>query len=206
MIKILLILTCLFSQVAVALESIPRDAFKFKRELIRTARFYHGMDAPIALYAAQIDAESTWRYYASSAYADGLTQFTPDSGEWVGDKLDNISYVNPLSPSWAMRAMIGYSLYLRTKFDSADLCNEVAFSLSAYNGGSKWVYTDKKIATSLGLDHTKWFGNVELNTSPKRRRSAFKENREYPRKILGRLQAKYAHWGGVLIPCEIPND
>lgn len=200
MIRILALLVC-FCQPVFA-ESIPRDAYKHKRELIRTARFYHGMEAPIPLYAAQVEAESTWRYNASSPYADGLSQFTPDSGEWVGEKLDNISYVNPLSPKWALRAMIGYDLYLRTKFDSATLCDELGFMLSAYNGGSKWVYRDKKIATERGRDHTRWFNHVELETHPSRRKTAFKENREYPRKILGKLQAKYISWGGVFYDCS----
>ena len=55
----------------------------YKRELIREARAAMGLDAPVAMLAAQIHQESLWRPNAQSKYANGLTQFTPETEAWI---------------------------------------------------------------------------------------------------------------------------
>ena len=63
----------------------PIDSLKYKRDLIRYSRVTWGMDAPISLFASQIQQESSWNRLAKSKYADGLSQFTPTTAKWIKD-------------------------------------------------------------------------------------------------------------------------
>ena len=57
---------------------IPRAALQYRSELIRSSRMVWGMDAPVAVFAAQIHTESWWRNSTvSSVGAQGLAQFMP---------------------------------------------------------------------------------------------------------------------------------
>jgi hypothetical protein len=204
MIRVVLIVLLAFSTLANA--SISHNANIHKRELIRTARFFQGMDAPIALYGAQVEAESNWRYDAQSPYATGVSQFTDDTVDWTSDKLLNLDYPSPYNPKWSLRAMISYDLWLLSRVKGSDECNSIAKMLAAYNGGLTWIKRDEKLAEENGYDRLIWWDSVEHFSN--RRKSAFKENRNYPRKILGKFQPMYYNygWGHVFIECKELNN
>lgn len=176
----------------------PRAAQMYRSELTRNARFVFGLDAPVALFGAQIEQESHWRPNAKSAYANGLAQFTPETAEWISG-LYKLGAAEPFNPSWALRALVRYDAHLLAQNEASTLCDRWGFTLSAYNGGQGWVNRDRRLAASRGADPARWFGHVERH-SP-RGAAAFRENRDYPRRILLKRQPRYANWGGV-IPCE----
>lgn len=178
-----------------AAESIPRDAYKFQRELTRNARAVWGLNAPIAVFAAQIHQESLWRTDAKSPYAGGLAQFTPGTAKWIaGAYPADLKSAAPFNPSWALRALVQYDQHLFTRVSGRTSCDRWAFTLSGYNGGPGWVTRDKALTRKNGADPERWFGHVEKFNAG-RAKWAFKENRGYPRRILLVLQPLYTQWG-----------
>jgi soluble lytic murein transglycosylase-like protein len=175
---------------------VPLKAERYKRDLIRNARFYWGFDAPIAAFAAQIHQESHWREEAKSHVgATGLAQFMPSTADWIsGVYRQDLGENQPLNPIWALRAMLVYDRHLWDRVSGTTLCDRMAFVLSAYNGGLGWVYRDKKKAKEMGLDDQKWFGHVET-VNAGRAPWAVKENKDYPKRILIRIQPSYLLWG-----------
>lgn len=180
----------------------PRDALPYQRALTGTARQVWGLDAPVAVFGAQIHQESGWRRDARSKFAGGLAQFTPDTATWIGSLYrDELGAADPFNPSWAMRALVRYDKHLFDRVEAAATpCDRWAFTLSGYNGGSGWVARDRRLAELVGADPGRWWGNVELH-SP-RADWAMKENRGYPRRILLVLQPAYARWGPGVV-CEV---
>ena len=180
---------------------IPSNAYKFRSFLIREARFEYGMEAPVPLFAGQIHQESAWRPDVSSPYADGLTQFTPDTAKWIAELYPDLGTADAFNPKWAIRAMLRYNKHLYSLFkDVTSECDRWAFVLSSYNGGYGWIKRDRRIAISNGKDPTKWWDNVELYSS--RAEWAFEENRDYPRKIIYIRQELYlqdSRWPGTKI-------
>ncbi|WP_260524267.1 transglycosylase SLT domain-containing protein [Serratia sp. PL7] len=186
-----------FSQASAA--GIPLEAQQHQRELTRNARAIWGLDAPVALFAAQIHQESTWKATARSPVgALGLAQFMPATSDWIaGVYPKSLGANQPYNPSWAMRALVSYNLWhwdriLGTTSD----CDRWAFVLSAYNGGLGWVQRDRKLATTKGLDHSRYWGNVET-VNAGRTAANWRENRGYPQRIIQRWQPLYvdAGWG-----------
>lgn len=176
-------------------EYIPRDAYKYQRDLIRNARVVWGLDAPVATFAAQIHQESLWRPDARSPFAAGLAQFTPSTATWIaGVYPESLGAAQPYSPAWALRALVTYDKHLWDRTSGADSCERFAFTLSAYNGGAGWVARDKRLTASSGSDPSRWFGHVEKFNAG-RAGWAFKENRGYPSRILLKLQPLYEMWG-----------
>ena len=172
----------------------PKEAQKYERELIRTARYVWGMDAPIRVMAAQIHQESRWIATAKSPFAEGLAQFTPDTAIWIsGVYPDELGQSDPYNPSWALRALARYDLWIYQRIAAATPCERWAFTLAAYNGGLGWISKDKALAKGAGADPMRWWGSVEKYT----RRAAWakKENRDYPYKILIVHQPIYMAWG-----------
>lgn len=172
---------------------IPAAESKYRSYLVREARRQAGMEAPVAMWAAQIHAESAWRPNAKSAYASGLTQFTPDTEKWIIGLFPKLGNQGVQDPEWAMRAMITYDLYLKSKVKAKTECDDWAKTLSAYNGGLGWVYRDEKMSAARGKDPMLWWGNVEMY-SP-RAPQFTKENRDYPAKILLKYQPLYLSTG-----------
>lgn len=185
-----LLLVLLVVPVAHAEEFVPENALKHKRNLIRLAQNYYGYDAPISIFAAQIHKESTWRENAKSSYAEGLTQFTPQTIEHVKSRYPELLTDEALNPVWFIRAMLLYDLELKTAVDAVNECNDWAFTLAMYNGGSGWIWKEKNLAEAAGYNRNVWWDSVELFNGG-RRESAIKENRDYPRKILLELQGLY---------------
>lgn len=183
-----------------ALADVPRASLAYRNDLIRNARHVWGLDAPIATFAGQIHQESGWNPSAQSPYARGLTQFTPATAEWISKLYaDYVGAGNPFEPQWALRALVQYNKHLWDPIKADTDCDRMAFTLSAYNGGAGWITRDKKKAKEAGLNDRRWFDHVET-VNAGRAQWAFKENRDYPRKILNKHQYIYEGWGPIT-PC-----
>lgn len=182
---------------------IPKAAEQHKTTLIRTARAVWGLDAPVAVFAAQIHTESRWNAQAKSPVgAQGLAQFMPATAAWLPSVAPETGQPMPYNPGWAIRALVTYDLWLWRQIGpdgGASDFERMAFVLSAYNGGLGWVRRDKNVAAVKGLDFRRWFGAVE-SVNAGRSAANWRENRAYPRLILRERQQSYeaAGWGAGL--------
>jgi len=175
-------------------QTIPRAALQYKRTLIGNARLVWGLDAPVAVFAAQIAQESGWRADAKSAYAGGLAQFSPSTAEWISSKYaSELGDNQPFEPTWAIRALVRYDLFLHDRQTAKTKCDRAAFFLSSYNGGEGNLIKQKRAAKAGGADPDRWFGNVERYRI--RAQWAHDENYSYPRSILLKRQPLYLSWG-----------
>lgn len=181
-------------------QTIPNNALRYKRDLYRFAQSSFGINAPIGMLAAQIHKESTWREDAESPYAIGLSQFTPDTQADIKRKYPELAYGDALNPIWAIHAMMIYDADLKAQVDSIDECNDWAFTLAMYNGGPGWIWREKNLAESNGVDRNQYWQAVE-EFNAGRREDAKKENRGYPKKIILELQSLYVNngWGGTTV-------
>lgn len=188
----------LFVEKAHAAEvTIPRAALQYRADLTRSAHAVWGMDAPIAVFAAQVHTESGWDSEARSPVgAQGLAQFMPGTARWLPTVAPETGQPAPYNPGWALRALCTYDKWLWDRTGGATAFERMAFVLSSYNGGAGWVIRDKKLAGERGLDPNRWFNHV-ATVNAGRRASAWKENRAYPRLILQVRQFAYikAGWG-----------
>lgn len=188
-------LLLLVSLTATAAE-VPYAAKKYRFELTRGAQMVWGMDAPVATFASQITQESAWRENAQSPYASGLAQFTPDTARWIaGAYPAELSGADPFNPTWAIRALLRYDKHLWDRVTAVGPCNRMAMVMSAYNGGLGWLRRDIRYATDSGANPNRWWKHVEHYSN--RAAWAFKENRDYPRKILVKWEPVFiaAGWG-----------
>jgi hypothetical protein len=179
---------------------IPRAAEQHKATLIRTARAVWGMDAPVAVFAAQVHTESRWNANAKSHVgAQGLAQFMPATAAWLPTYAPETGTPAPYNPGWALRALVTYDLYLWRQIGARGAATDrdrMAMALSAYNGGLGWINRDKRLAAGKGLDPQRWFNHVET-VNAGRSAANWRENRQYPRLILLDRQQAYAAagWG-----------
>lgn len=175
----------------------PRAAKQYQRDLTRHARAVWGLDAPVALFAAQIHQESRWRVNAQSPVgAQGIAQFMPQTATWISGAY-KMGEPQPYNTGWALRALVTYDHHLWHQIAAISPCDHAAMTLSAYNGGLGWVYRDQDKAAKAQHDRTRWFGSVELFNAG-RSAANFAENREYPRVILTKWQPVYSAWGGEI--------
>ena len=179
---------------------VPAAAHKYRAELTRAAHTQWGLDAPIAALAAQVHQESGWRADAVSRVgAQGMAQFMPATATWWC-KLNNMAaeQCQPRNPTWALRAMVGYDKHLfdRTPPRMSDF-DRLWVALRAYNGGlGNWLAEAK--ATGLPQPTRE---QVDAACGKARRHiSHCPENLQYPARILGVLQPRYAGWGRVITP------
>jgi soluble lytic murein transglycosylase-like protein len=176
---------------------IPHESSRYRNELTRQARLIWGINAPIAVMAAQIHQESLWNPNAVSYVgAKGLAQFMPGTAEWIPQIDKTLRNVYPSNPSWALRALARYDFWLYSRLRADTECDRWAMTLSAYNGGLGWVLRDKKAAKSAGDSRWLWWANVEKHNAG-RSIANFNENRGYSRRILLLLMPRYqkAGWG-----------
>lgn len=196
----LVFLLCASSHAAEA--QIPRAALQYRAELIRSSRMVWGLDAPVAVFAAQIHTESWWRNgTVSSVGAQGLAQFMPSTAKWLPSVAPETGTPAPFDPRWSLRACVTYDKYLFDRIASRrgkplTEWNRMAFTLSAYNGGLGWTNRDRAKAAASGLNPDIYFGHVE-QANAGRRVSAKRENQRYVRFILRERQQAYvkAGWG-----------
>jgi membrane-bound lytic murein transglycosylase MltF len=98
-----------------------------------------------------------------------------------------------------MRALAQYNWWHWQRITgTASDCDRMAFVLSAYNGGLGWVQKDRKLATSRGLDASRYWNHVE-QVNAGRTASNFRENRATPE---NHLHLATAVSGGGLGPGE----
>ena len=174
--------------------AIPRAALQYRGQLIREARAVWGMEAPVAIFAAQIHTESNWRNDVTSfAGAQGLAQFMPSTAAWLPSVAPETGTPAPFNPAWSLRACVTYDKWLYDRLRpmraaSLAVCERMAFTLSGYNGGIGWVGKDRALAARTGRNPDRWFGNVEDVTAG-RNKSAIKENRRYVTLIFQRQSA-----------------
>lgn len=180
---------------------IPREAKVQQRLLVRTANYSWGLEAPVALFAAQVHQESAWRPSARSPVgAEGLAQFMPRTGQWMSEIHPDLGAAQPMNPAWALRAMVLYDAWLYKRVDASSPCERWAFTLSAYNGGLAWIRRDQQVAAAAGADPKVWFEQVEKFNAG-RSKAAFSENRHYPNVIIKRWQSLYVSNGWGLGVC-----
>lgn len=176
-------------------QTIPRECLKYRRDLVRNARQIWGMDAPIATLAAQMRQESGCRPDAKSKFASGLTQFTPPTATWISRIFPDLAGADTLNPVWAIRAQSHYDKMLFDRAGGATECDSAWFTLWSYNGGEGWVKRDKRLAAASGADPRKHVEVEPFNAG--RAPAMFRENRDYPKKIILRWQPMFieAGWG-----------
>lgn len=182
----------------IAQVAIPAASYLYRFKLEREVVSRFDSTSHVARIAAQVHAESRWQPEARSAYAEGLSQFTPATSRWLQSVCPEIGPSDPWDPHWSVRAVVCYDAWLYARVSGSTECDRWAFSLSAYNGGLSWVLRDQKRAANLGAQSTQWFDQVERYSA--RAKWAITENRDYVRRILKRIEPAYieAGWPGVL--------
>ena len=174
---------------------VPDASLKYKRYIKRVALNVWGLDAPVAMFAAQIEQESAWNPAARSwAGAYGLSQFMPRTEEWIKSAYaQQLGGGSSSNPHWSIRAMILYDLHLfRLNRDAVDDCEALAFSLAAYNGGQRWTEKRKGLSDTPGVCL-----GATCRINPGIKPSNQRENERYSERILLEREPKYirAGWG-----------
>lgn len=174
----------------------PAASLRYRAQLTREAHFVHGLDAPVPMFAAQIEQESGWRPGVTAwDNGRGLAQFMDATSATIVQLYPELGTPQPYDAAWAMRALVRYDawLYRRVKGDTE--CDRWAAALKSYNAGLGYVQQAQRASSAPGV----WFGVTEY--APTRQSAKnFEYSRMYPRWILLKRQAKYAHWGAV--QCE----
>lgn len=181
-------------------QTIPREALKHRAELTRAAHQAWGLNAPIPVFAAQIQQESAWRSDAlSKVGAQGMAQFMPATASWWCNFV-NLSPQNcqPNNPQWAMQALVGYDLWLYQRTWGTTEYDRIHAMLRSYNGGlGHWqrealLTQNRKLASRQEID--------AMCGKAKRHISHCAENLNYPRRILNIYQPRYYGWGrGIMM-------
>ncbi|KGH16334.1 transglycosylase SLT domain-containing protein [Comamonas thiooxydans] len=181
---------------------VPQAAQQYRSELVRNARAIWGMEAPVATFAAQVHQESAWKPGAvSHVGAQGLAQFMPTTSAWIAGLYPALASNQPYNPSWSLRALVQYDAWIHARVSAATPCDRMAKVLSSYNGGLGWVQRDEALAKRHGLNAAVWWSHVE-SVNAGRSAANWRENRDYPRRILQRLEPAYvaAGWGAGSCP------
>ena len=108
------------------------------------------------LITAQMYSESRFRpNIRSSAGAIGLMQVMTNTGHQV--RLKKLT-----DPETNIHAGVKYMHWLSKKFEpDLPIADRTWFTLAAYNAGLGHVLDARRLATKLGLNKDRWFGNVE---------------------------------------------
>lgn len=180
-------------------QAIPTSAAKYRAELTRAAHAGWGLDAPVAVFAAQIHQESEWNPEAVSRVgAKGMAQFMPATARWWCEKNGiTASSCLPENPTWAMRALVGYDRWLYDRVQGPDEFSRLWAMARSYNGGlGHWQQEAALVRPAL--DHE----SIDRACGKAKRHPSFcAENLGYPRRILIQLQPRYQPWGrSVMAP------
>ena len=133
-----LVLACALLSLTLPVQAqAPQAAQQYRALLVRTAHAAWGLDAPVAVLAAQVHQESAWRADAvSHVGAQGLAQFMPATATWIAGVDPALAARQPYHPAWALRALVTYDrwLYERTpaRYTPKD---RMWVALRGYNGG-----------------------------------------------------------------------
>ena len=173
---------------------VPQAAQQYRPLLTRTAHAVWGLDAPIAVFAAQVHQESSWRPgVVSRVGAQGLAQFMPATTEWIASMDPALAAQQPFNPAWALRALVTYDLWLYERTPARYTPRDRMWvALRSYNGGlGHW----QREAASTGLAQPSR-AQVDAACGQARRAAVHcKENLGYPHRILIVLQPRYLQWG-----------
>jgi soluble lytic murein transglycosylase-like protein len=177
--------------VAAHAQPIPQQAQRHRLTLKREAQHAWGLGAPVATFAAQIHQESRWRDNARSPVgAEGLAQFMPATANWIGGLYASLGERAPNNPTWAIRALVTYDKWLADRLQAESFCEEMAFVLSAYNGGLGWVQKRQRASRRPGVCM-----DVACAINPGVSAASQRENEHYPKVILRTYEPLYATWG-----------
>jgi len=172
-------------------QTIPPAAHKYRSELVRESQFVFGLRAPVPMFAAQIEQESSWRAGVTAwDNGRGLAQFMDPTARWVAESHPELGKPDPYNPLWAIRAMVRLNQFNFKRVRGADPCHKWAAALKAYNAGLGWV-TRAQLRSplpDLWWDVTEWINAGQSAQN-------FEYSRLYPRKILYNRQTKYEPWG-----------
>ena len=190
-----LVLVCALLALALPVQAqVPQAAQPYRALLVRTAHAAWGLDAPVAVFAAQVHQESAWRADAVSRVgAQGLAQVMPATATWIAGVDPALAARQPFSPAWALRALVTYDrwLYERTPARYAPR-DRMWVALRGYNGGlGHW---QAEAAASGAARPTR----VQVDAACGRAKRApvhCRENLDYPHRILVVIQPRYAAWG-----------
>lgn len=180
--------------VSCAQAQVPQAAQQHRALLVRTAHAAWGLDAPVAVFAAQVHQESAWRPDAiSHVGAQGLAQFMPATAKWIGSIDPALAPQQPYNPAWALRALVTYDRWLYHRAPTRYTPGERMWvALRAYNGGlGHW---QAEAAASGAAQPT--LAQVDAACGRAKRAPVHcRENLGYPHRILVVLQPRYAAWG-----------
>jgi hypothetical protein len=159
----------------------PPASLKYRADLVRSARLVWGMDAPIAVMAAQVQQESGWQANARSPYAHGLAQFTPVTADWIAGMDDALAGADTGNAVWSLRALARYDYWLHGRVPASEnACAHWRDILRAYNGGLGYVIKEARSGQPC---------------SALRSAASCSENLAYPQRILIKHQPRYLAWG-----------
>lgn len=179
-----------------ALAGAPEAALKYRSVLTREAHSAIGLNAPIPMFAAQIEQESGWRPSVTAwDNGRGLAQFMDATANDIYRLYPELGKPMPYSPLWAIRALIKYDLHIYNRVRGDDECHKWGAALKGYNAGYGYVLQAQRKSSMPGV----WFGfteNIKTSQSAKN----FEYSRMYPRKILFQRQKNYSNWGRMV--CE----
>jgi soluble lytic murein transglycosylase-like protein len=170
----------------------------YRAELTRIAHSTWGLDAPVAVFAAQIHQESSWQPDALSMVgARGMAQFMPATATWWC-QLARLAPMDcqPNNPTWAMRSLVGYDMWLLQRVNGLSEYDRMWASLRSYNGGLGHWQNEAKVVHPL-VDRA----SVDRACGRASRAVVHcAENLGYPDRILNRLQHHYSGWGRMVVP------
>lgn len=181
-----------------ACAQVPTVANKYRADLVRISHAEWGLDAPVAVFAAQIHQESGWNPAAVSRVgARGMAQFMPATAKWWCD-LHGLSALDcqPSNPVWAMRSLVGYDRWLFERVRGESEFDRLWAALRSYNGGlGHWQAEAATVRPLKGRE------SIDAACGSARRHiSHCRENLGYPQRILIVLQPRYAGWGRGVKP------
>lgn len=184
---ILALLVCTATHAA----PIPANALKYRGPLTREAHFVYGLNAPVPMFAAQIEQESGWRPGITAwDNGRGLAQFMDSTSETIVRINPELGKPQPYNPEWAIRALTRYDLWISNRVKYANDCEKWGATLKGYNAGLGYVQQAQRKSPKPTI----WFGATEY-TKTRQTSKNFEYSRMYPRWILITRQPKYMGWG-----------
>lgn len=129
---------------------VPQEALRYRSLLVRVAQAEWGLNAPVAVFAAQVHQESAWNPEAVSRVgAAGLAQFMPATARWMPSIRLSLADPKPYNPAWALQALAAYDRWLYDRTPARYTPRERMWvALRSYNGGlGHW----QQEAASTGL-------------------------------------------------------
>ena len=172
-------------------------ASRYRADLVRIAHATAGLDAPVPLFAAQIHQESGWNPGAVSRVgARGMAQFMPATAKWRCDLNGQAAEAcSPQNPTWAMRALIGYDLWLYQRVRGQSEADRWWAALRSYNGGlGHWQAEAAKARPATDR------AAIDAACGKAKRHPLHcKENLDYPRRIMQVIQPRYQAWGRAVL-------